>query len=304
MKKQQLTCLAIITLVFTPVIIAGGDKVENVKYLAGFNTTKAYCFAFINDMQSGDNLFTSSGTVSTGFNVTPYLENGENSLSIQVVSLTAPQDLAFEPDASCEFSVTAHTGDREYKLTSVVSSVNENLKAVGTNTPEYKGSDKIGAVKEFTVNNSVLYEIRRDFMIQGLPNWAWTSASPFTPTKDNIQKLKDRYLDLWMLFSNKDVKAIGKQAELAMYELGDGDGYSAEEYWNTYGYQKEFSDGKVALPIEWSHFKFASYKDGRLFRLEDPDGNSPLQIGTPDGNDFISYNPYFSLINGKLVITR
>ncbi|MEZ9522877.1 hypothetical protein [Enterovibrio norvegicus] len=278
-------------------------SMDMIKYRASFNTTKAFCFTTINEMRVLNNLMTSTGTVAAGYDITPILENGENELSIKVASLTVPQDLSLEPDATCEFTVIAYTDENEYKLVSVEGTADDNGNPTGKTTPVYQGNSMVGFVSEGTVKNSVLYEVKRTFVAKGLPEWAWVSSTPFNDTHQNIQKLKDRYLDLWMMLSNKDVAALGRESEVAMREKGSTQGYSADEFWQSFEFDKDFANGFTALSIDWRGFKFVSYRDGRLFRLEDDDGRSPLQIWK-EGEGSISYNPYFSLINGKLAITR
>ncbi|GHZ57351.1 glycosyl hydrolase family 26 [Vibrio cholerae] len=56
-----------------------GQKPE-VIYTVNTRSQTIYCFGLVNDMQMLDNLKTHSGTFSSGFNPTAYLQPGENTL--------------------------------------------------------------------------------------------------------------------------------------------------------------------------------------------------------------------------------
>ncbi|MGF1768630.1 hypothetical protein L4D06_14775 [Enterovibrio makurazakiensis] len=290
---------------FSLLLTNGTSAADNVtRYNAVFKSTSAYCFSYVNGLSVLDNLMTSSGTASAGYDITAILENGLNTLSIKVASVTAPQNLDFVSDAKCEFSVVPYGTKDEQDSIPVLATVNDNNRATGLNTPHYSGTKLLGTVEEGTVEGSVLYEVKRTFVAAGLPNWSWTTSEPYTLSQNNLQKLRDRYLALWALLSQKDADALGAESEIAMREHGLSIGYSADEYWQSFGFKQDFADGYEALPIDWSLYDFVSYKNGRLFRLEDPDGQSPLRIGKKEEESYITYNPLFSYIDGKLVITR
>lgn len=302
MKKQQLTCLAIITLVFTPLIIAGSDKVENVKYLARFNTKKSYCFSTVNGVPTSRNTFTSSGTISTGFNITSIIENGTNSMSVQMVALEAPDDLDLELDSSCELLISANSKKNRYNIASVIATADDKLQPTGRSTPKYSGNNHVGPVKEDFMHDSYLYEVQRTFEAKGIPQWKWTTATSFVDTKENVQKLKDKYLDIWLLLKNKDLDVIKHESQISNQEMAQIEGMSPDEWWDSLEIKDMLTSEKAVVNIDWSQYELKSYNKGRLVRFENINGNSPLRV--QDDSEHYTYNPYFSLINGKLVITR
>ncbi|EGR3971421.1 glycosyl hydrolase family 26, partial [Vibrio cholerae] len=67
---------------------------------------------------------------------------------------------------------------------------------------------------------------------------------------------------------------------------------------------KRYSDGKVEPRREWHEYKLKSYMGGRLVQLEDKRGHSPLRIGSDEQNLIFSVLPYFSMIDGRVVVSR
>lgn len=280
----------------------GAKEMDSLRYLASFKTENSYCFAYINGLAAANNLKASSGTISAGLNATPYLENGTNDIAIKMASITAPKDLALLPDSRCELLISANTPEQRFNIASVIADADENNEPTGANTPQYNGSDKLGPVSEGKQAKSVLYVVERTFEVKGLPNWAWTTASPLSDTSENRQKIKDRYMDLWLFLKRKEIDALEAQASIAMSEMAPTESMSPHDYWLTIGINEALDDGKTAMPIEWEQYEIKFYKGGRLIRLEDSSGRTPLKL--EDTDTVFSYNPYLSLVNGKLVITR
>ena len=57
-------------------------------------------------------------------------------------------------------------------------------------------------------------------------------------------------------------------------------------------------------PINWDSYKVVHFNKGRLVKLVDSNGRSPLIMVDEQGNPISAFNPYFSLIDGKMIITR
>lgn len=278
------------------------EEMDSLRYLASFKTENSYCFAYINGLPAANNMKASSGTISAGLNATPYLENGTNDIAIKIASITAPKDLSLLPDSRCELLISANTPQQQFKIASVIADANENNEPTGANTPQYQGSEKLGPVSEGRQTKSVLYVVERTFEAKGLPTWAWTTASPLSDTSENRQKVKDKYMDLWLFLQRNEIKALESHASVAMSEMAPTEGMEPHEYWLTIGIEDAIDEGKTAMPIEWEQYEIKFYKGGRLIRLEDSLGRTPLKL--EDKDTIFSYNPYLSLINGKLVITR
>ncbi|WP_394388317.1 hypothetical protein [Shewanella woodyi] len=273
-------------------------------YQVSFNTYQAYCFIKINGIDYLDNLGSLTGSIATGGPISSILSNGENRISIEVASLTAPQNLSFTPDASCKVSIQVYNAKGESFVTSLVATADEKLGPTGVHSPLYQGDKAMGPVTEQTVKMSVLHQLSRTFIATGLPQWTWTQATPFEESEQNIQKLKSKYQELQHLFANKNLDELAKAAYIAMDEQGSVQGYSAKEFWDSFDFKKEFANGASALPINWENQSLQSYLGGRLFRFTDNNGYSPLKLGFNDNESIISYNPYFSLVNGQIVISR
>ncbi|HFC9432867.1 TPA: glycosyl hydrolase family 26, partial [Vibrio cholerae] len=67
---------------------------------------------------------------------------------------------------------------------------------------------------------------------------------------------------------------------------------------------EEATDAEVEPRREWHEYKLKSYMGGRLVRLEDTRGHSPLRIGSTKNNFIYTVKPYFSMIDGRVVVSR
>ncbi|MBD2814992.1 hypothetical protein ID850_09480 [Xenorhabdus sp. Flor] len=70
-------------------------------------------------------------------------------------------------------------------------------------------------------------------------------------------------------------------------------------------FEENISDKFSVKEPDWKNYKLISYKNGRLFRLERGAlGSSPIIFHNKEKNKNYNYNPYLSIINGKVVIAR
>lgn len=277
-------------------------NMDNLRFLASFNTKSSFCFSRVNGIDTANNTMTESGTISTGFNVTGILENGTNTVTTLMAPLGVPDDLNLQENSNCELIISANTPDKEMKLVSLVTSSNDKLQPTGLNTPIYNGNNYVGPVSEGYLTDSFLYEVTRTFEAKGIPEWKWTTATPFSGSDDQIQSLQDKYLDLWLMMKNKDAAAMKKEATISSDEQGQTEGMSGDDFWETTGIEDELASSMSVVNIDWGNFEVKTYNKGRLVRFEDENGESPLRI--EDSDFYFVYNPYFSLIDGKWVLTR
>ncbi|WP_127960391.1 hypothetical protein [Serratia microhaemolytica] len=236
-------------------------------------------------------------------NITPYLQNGKNNLAIETVGLAALEgDESYPADAKCELRLTAATPQDEREITKLVATANDKLRPTGVHSPDYRGHKGQLPVHEGEDEETVLYRIKRDITINGIPEWAWTKAEPFQPTPENMAKLQQAYLTLQRLMLNHDAAGIQQMAHLSFSEKEAAEGLKAGSWFDSL-LGESLPHMISAEPIHWEEYKLISTNNDRLVKLESR-GNSPLGFLNKEGKYIFGYAPYFSLINGKIVLTR
>ncbi|SUP83974.1 hypothetical protein [Yersinia pseudotuberculosis] len=156
---------------------------------------------------------------------------------------------------------------------------------------------------EAPVKGSITYKITRDFTVQGLPDWVWSKAVPFEPTIENMAKLRQAYTELAQLILNKDKVGIQRITQISFSEQEAAEGVKPGSWYDSLDFDKFLPQVFSVDPIKWESFDLVSVNDGRLVKLEHK-GNPPTGFLDKEGKYVFSYAPYFSLINGKIVLTR
>ena len=277
-----------------------------VKYLTSFQTNRAYCKSFVNEIEIFNNYSYDSGTISTGFNSTAYLENGENEISIYFISHNAPDDLVHDKNARCEMTLTAATSAQEAVATSITATADSSGSPTSILSKKYSYHNKPLPVEEmgYIHSESPAYKMRRKVICKGLPEWAWTKATPLSDSPKTYQMLQDAYIKLGLIFAKNDLAAFKKAIWLSMEERAMADGLEPEEYFATTRMEADFEEGiKGAQVTDWSEYKLKLYKGGRIASLENFAGLTPAGYKDLDGVKY-TYKCFFSLIDGKLIISR
>jgi hypothetical protein len=291
------------------IIIATGVKVmanENqhfFKYLGGVEANNIICFATVNGMEATNNTSSKRGSFMTGFNATAFLEKGENEISLAAVSNKIYEKIyEIDDDSFCRLSLTANTPEEKYEMTSLWAGPDEKMRITGQKSKDYPAKHQTGSVTESQVKGSALYEMKRSIHIEHIPEWAWVKATPFENTPENYNELQAAYLEILELLKEKDIKGLQAKTELAMREWAQAEEETPETFFNSLPFHYRFAQGYKAVDADWGNYRFKSYVGGRLVQLEKKGGKSPLTL--EKGDKYSSYNPFFSLINGRLVITR
>ncbi|HGS4480311.1 TPA: glycosyl hydrolase family 26, partial [Vibrio cholerae] len=82
-----------------------GEK-PPVLYTANINSKTIFCGGQINGMEQLDNLGSDSGTFSSGFNATAFLQPGENELNLWTVPVGAYNgDFTYHENDRCELTI-------------------------------------------------------------------------------------------------------------------------------------------------------------------------------------------------------
>ncbi|MEI7172374.1 IdsF, partial [Pectobacterium parmentieri] len=274
------------------------------KYLISFKTYKSTCLLRINDLPAGDNTTIPSKTMSAGFNLTAFLENGNNDIEL----LMGPQDYedpkTLFPDSSCQVIVTKDTETTSTEIANFKLSVNEKGEITASDSATTTNSSTV--FEGYTKNEKDygFYKVRGRLKAAGLPRWSWFNATPVT--EDDLQKIKVAYTDIWMMMKDRDIEGLKKVTQISNQEMAFAEGSNTGMMFISTDFPQHVIDKQLTpVPIEWDKYKIIRYRNGRLFRLAIGFfQNSPLKFKNSNGDVVFTYNPYFSIIDGKVTLVR
>jgi len=126
---------------------------------------------------------------------------------------------------------------------------------------------------------------------------------------EHMKKLYRAYTNLMQLMEKRDFEGLKMAWSLSNREKAKAEAYysTPDEFFNALGIEstfKENEDAQVAPRREWNEYSLKSYMGGKLVRLEDIRESSPLRIWSKQKDLEFTVTPYFSLINGRIVISR
>ncbi|WP_197027529.1 hypothetical protein [Marinobacterium lacunae] len=287
--------------------VSEGNKII---YTVNMNSKEMFCGGVINGMEQLDNLSTRDGTFFSGFNATAFLHKGDNELELLVASADIYEGGSeHRENGRCEAVVNAALKDMEViELTSLSVDVIDGRPSIASSKkyPEMHRTDleNLSGIQEGRATT-----FKRNIYIKTIPEWAWTRATPFVENNDNMKKLRRSYIEVIDLMKNKDYKALEAAWSLSSREKALAEGFqsSPEDFFNAIGIEREMNDAddvEVLEPRSWNEYQLKSYMGGKLVRLEDKRGHSPLRVASDSQNWVTSFTPYFSIIDGRLVISR
>ncbi|KAA1189065.1 hypothetical protein [Photorhabdus heterorhabditis] len=290
----------------------GRSAMDKVKYISYLETNQALCMLKVNGIFILDNFDSRSGTISTGYNIAPLLQNGKNILSLDMGPLSARDNKYFykEKDAECKVRLVKVTPYDSDEITNIITRV---VDKNGTLEPDSKQSINFNidtaqsskiTTKEYP--NEFYFHTERAIILNDLPVWAWATAIPLPKTEISSELVKKAYEDIWQMLKNQDLIALKTAYQLTLHEEAQANNSTEQIDFDSLDFKHYFDKGYHAVPIDWSKYKLVRYMDGRLFRFEVKDGiQSPLLIEDKNNSeDGFTFNPFFSLINGKVVISR
>ncbi|MQL50568.1 hypothetical protein GEA64_22605 [Photorhabdus khanii] len=289
----------------------GKNTMDKVKYIAYLESSRVLCRFKVNEITTLDNFSSISGTISTGYNIAPLLQNGKNILSLDMGPLSARDDkyVYKERDAECKVRLVRITPYQSDEVTNIITSVVDkngilepnSIQSINFNTDTAQSSK----ITEKEYPGEFYYHTERTVILNDLPIWAWTTATSLPETAASTELVKKAYEDIWQIMKNKDLAALQSAAKLMLYEHAQANDSTEQSYFDSLDFKDDFNNGYQAVPIDWNKYKLARYMEGRLFRFEVEHGSpSPLLIRDKDGKNGRTFSPFFSLINGKVVISR
>ncbi|MFS3826779.1 hypothetical protein ACK6SN_16225, partial [Proteus mirabilis] len=145
-------------------------------------------------------------------------------------------------------------------------------------------------------------EAKNQFNIQGLPQWQWEKATPVT--EDDIPKIRAFYTELRQAFIDKNLDKLKTMGKISWEEMAYADNGSPDIFWSSLEFKELLKDGYKPSDIDWNRYELNTYNNNRLFRYEIGFNRlSPIKLVNPEERTF-HYNPYLSIIDGKVTIVR
>lgn len=283
----------------------------NEKYLFSFKTNKSTCILRVNDIPAIENTLVYSGTISAGFNASAMLGNGSNYIELLMGGQDTDDPKTLFPDSSCELIISKDTKDLHTEIARFKLTVNEKNEITARESSHYDGgpySSKI--IEGNAVNNrsyhddNGLYKLSSNLIVHDLPLWTWEKATPVTD-KD-LPMIRKSYEKIWWMMQHRDIDGLKEIAKISSSEMAYAEGTTTGMMFVSTDFPAHVLDKSLApTPIDWSKYTLMTYNNGRLFRM----GvgyfqNSPLGFNNSNGKPVFGYSPYFSIINGQVVLVR
>lgn len=284
------------------------NMMDNVKYLISFKTTRSACMVRVNGFPVFDNLTYTSGTISAGDNITSFIENGKNNIEILMGSIDSADKNTLYSDSACEIKITKDTVNSSETITIFRLSVDPNKKIVASSSSHYDGLEHEGPIiEEQLPQDKALYLHRfyRQVKFSGIPEWSWVNADRVVIEED-IPNIKEKYHQIWIAIKNRNLNKLKEMTEISNREMGFAEGVSSDAIFESYDLPRKVLDENLSpINLEWSKYNLVTYCGGRVFRMANSIyQNSPLKFKDKNNELVFSYNPYLSIINGKIVIVR
>jgi len=280
---------------------------NDVKYLFSFKTNKSTCILRVNGFPAIENSKAESGTISAGFNMTAFLENGDNDIEMLMGSLDYEDPDTLYSDSSCQITISKDTEESSVEMANFKLSVNDKGQiTAGESTNFETGPFNSKVLEGYTRNEKDygLYKLRSSLVVKGLPGWSWVNATPVTD--HDLPLIRKAYTDIWNMMRNRDIEGLKKFTQISTEEMAFAEGSTTGMMFISTGFPQRVIDKKLSpIPLEWEKYELVRYRGGRLFRLATGyNQNSPLRFKDSSGKIVFAYNPYFSIIDGKVLLVR
>ncbi|MFT2798848.1 MULTISPECIES: hypothetical protein [Serratia] len=304
-----------------------------------FNFEYAFCAIKTNGVLGIDNRNLARqgrgfGTSSTAAMLA--MENGENEISLELGALgwfdkkamSASERAQFDPQSGCKLELTAMRGSNNEVLSAIevgigkdglpevkVPADEQKFKTIGTPVVRQKilAEQVVRGHKDDEYFNQYKYPSKMEVYrfshlvkVNGLPEWPWIKATPYTDTPEQRKGLEQAYLQVWKAMDNKDLSTIRQQQKIALAAWAWSTGETEESIFADSGIGDDTNNPKFEMiPINWQDYDVQIMNKGRMVKLvnkSDP-SVSPLSYYYDSDGDMTmsSTSPIFSLINGKFM---
>ncbi|EOG5373763.1 IdsF [Cronobacter turicensis] len=294
----------IVSVIFLTTFSAKAQDVPHVKYLFSFKSSKSTCLLRANDLPAFDNTTDDDGTIAAGFNMTAFLENGKNDIELLMGPQDVKQPQTLWADSACQVTISDDTTDNSVKLADYSLTVNGKKEISAVNTVIYATGTKTFEGYTPSDDDYGLYKMKGVITLDRLPEWSWVNATPVT--ENDLPKIRKAYEDIWMQIKRRDVEGLKRTAKISNEEMAQAEGTTPDIIFLSTDFPQHVSDPQLTpVDIEWQDYRLMRYRGGRLFRLAAGFfQNSPLMFKNSEGEVVFVYNPYFSIIDGNVVLVR
>lgn len=261
----------------------------------------------VNDIPAIENTRILSGTISAGLNASAMLGSGNNKIEI----LMGAQDIdepnkTLYPDSSCELIISKDTKDLHTEIAKFKLTVNDKHEITARESLHYDGGTYNSKVIEGNENldGYVLHKLNSNLIVHNLPLWTWEKATPVT--EKDLPMIRQAYEKMWWMMQSRDINGLKEIAKISSSEMAYAEGTTTGMMFVSTDFPAHVLDKSLTpAPIDWNLYKLITYNHGRLFRM----GvgyfqNSPLRFQNSNGKIVFAYRPYFSMINGQVVLVR
>ena len=304
-----------------------------VKIRTLFNIKDSYCSIRTNGVKGLDNRKSAYAGYGGGISSTNsllFMENGENEISLEIGSkswfskrnIDDSARAIFSNSASCKIELIRWDNKKQTTLGSISVSIGKDghpeensnhdnniiFKKItaeqvipGHIDPEYFS-------ERYYPKNMELYKFTKKIHISGIPDSKWVSATPFTGTDEQINGLRNAYLELAKIINMRNRKLLKNSHSIALEAWSKTTGESEDDILLSQYPKEDIEDGNVKIdPIKWDDYSVRIMNQGRIvqFYNKSKPNYSPLSFHSKDenGSEIMGfYAPIFSLINGKFVV--
>ncbi|WEF30523.1 hypothetical protein PYR66_22030 [Klebsiella aerogenes] len=283
------------------------EPMTNARYAYSFKTNRSACMARINNVPLLDNFSAGSGMTTAGGDITSFSANGKNMLELVMGAIDPDNPETLYKESWCEIVVTKETRNASEAVSTIRLTVDSEKKVVASSSSHPDGAENESAVSEVQSPGDKINGLvgaGRQITVSDIPTWAWEQARPVTP--QDMSAIKTAYTTIWQAMNNKEVAVLKSLAQISTKEFGIATGFPPDFIFETLGLAEKVQDADLTMaPLDWEGKELITYCDGRIFRLAaGVYQNSPLKMKNKAGKIKFTYNPYFAIIDGNVVIAR
>lgn len=244
---------------------------------------------------------------TAGGDITSFSANGKNMLELVMGAIDPDNPETLYKESWCEIVVTKETRNASEAVSTIRLTVDSEKKVVASSSSHPDGAENESAVSEVQSPGDKINGLvgaGRQITVSDIPTWAWEQARPVTP--QDMSAIKTAYTTIWQAMNNKEVAVLKSLAQISTKEFGIATGFPPDFIFETLGLAEKVQDADLTMaPLDWEGKELITYCDGRIFRLAaGVYQNSPLKMKNKAGKIKFTYNPYFAIIDGNVVIAR
>ena len=287
-----------------------GQKLA-VRYNADYNIQTIFCATIINGSMIFNNWFNDRISESGYNNATAFLQPGKNEIGLTTVAFGAYDgDFTYRENDRCELTLFGdYPNGTQQELSNLIVTIINDKPSIATSRI-YPDKHKTPLINVRGTTSLVQTIFTRSVHIETIPRWRWVDATPIREDNpEHMKQLYRTYSNLISLMEKRDFDGLKMAWSLSNREKAIAGNYysSPDDYFDAVGFESTFeeaSDAAVRPRREWHEYKLKSFMGGRLVRLEDSRDHSPLRIGSDKKELIFTVKPYFSMIDGRIVVSR